>query len=167
MANTDQAIITDDGHNALAQSFGGPSGGFSWSYGQYFKLGVGGFIIVSGCMQPANPDPTLHDIQASTSGMFWYRKTFTPSDFLFIAPGGIQVRCFMDTNEGNGISGLEPDTPDDQDGPKNSITLGGNAPTYLEVGIFDLQDVMVAYGTFPGEGKLSTKTLNHLVLLTF
>ncbi len=167
MAISDQAVITNDGHDALAKSFGGPSGGFQWSFGQYFKLGTGGFIIVSGCMQPANPDPTLHDIVASTSGLFWYRKSFTPSDFLFISPGGIQVRCFLDTPQGNGNAGLEPDTPNNVDGPKNSAQLAGNAPTYLEVGIFDLQDVMVAYGTFPGETKLSTKTLNHLVLLTF
>jgi hypothetical protein len=86
---------------------------------------------------------------------------------LFISPATIQFRAFLDLLEANGDSGSEPDTPDDQDGPKNSSSLGGDAPRFFELGIFDAQDNMVAYGTFPGETKLDTKTLNHLVSINF
>lgn len=167
MANTVQAILTNKGHEVLAKSFGGPSGSFSWSYGQFFKIGVDGYTIVGGEKQPVTPDPTLLDVQAATSGHFWYRKTFQSADILFIATSTIQFRAFLDLANANGNSGIEPDTGTTVDGPKNSSTLSGAAPEFFEIGIFDPQNNMVAYGTFPQEVKLNTKTLNHLVSINF
>ena len=61
MANIIQATITNAGHEALAKSFGGPSGGFDWSFGDYFKIGTGGFVVIGGgCKEPATPDPALN-----------------------------------------------------------------------------------------------------------
>ena len=169
MANIIQAIVTTDGRVALAKSFGGPigvSGGYQWSYGKYFKIGTGGYHDTGTILEPVTPDPALHDIQAATSGIFWYKKTFQTSDFLFVAPATMQFRCFLDLTEANG-DGSEPNTGDSLDGPKQSSTLGGQPPTFFELGIFDNQDVMVAYGTFPSETKLDNKTLNHLVNINF
>lgn len=167
MANIIQAIMTNDGHAALAKSFGGPSGGFAYSYGMYFKIGTGAWVSVGGQQQPVTPDPALHDIQAATSGIYWYRKTFQPSDLLFVSPATMQFRAFLDLTQANGNPLNEPDTPTHQDGPKNSSTLGAAAPIFFEIGIFDANDVMVGYATFPGETKLDTKTLNHLISVNF
>lgn len=167
MANIIQAILTDDGREALAKSFGGVSGGFDWSYGVYFKIGTAGYVDTGMDLEPVTPDPALSDIQSGVSGVFWYRKTFDPSDILFISPATIQFRCFLDLEESNGDISEEPDTPANQDGPKNSGSLASQAPKFFEIGVFDAQNKMVGYGTFPAETKLDTKTLNHLVNFNF
>lgn len=167
MANVIQALITDDGSEALAKSFGGLTGGFSWSYGNFFKIGTAMHQTVSGQDEPIAPDASFQDIQSIASGVFWYRKTFIPADILFVNPATMQFRCFLDLDEANGDTGTEPDTGSGVDGPKNSSSLGGNPPKFFELGIFDPQNKMVAYGTFPGETKLLTKTLNHLVNINF
>lgn len=165
MANVISALLTNTGRAALAQSFGGPSGSFQWSFGQVFKIGVAMHTQdVSGQDQPIAPSAAFTDIQSITSGVFWYRKTFQPSDILFVSTATIQFRCFLDLAEGNGDVS---DTGGSVDGPKNTSSLGGGAPVFYELGIFDPQSVMVAYGTFPGETKLNTKTLNHLVNINF
>lgn len=162
MANSVQALITNRGREVLAQSFGGPSGNFTWSFGKFFKIGIDG--NQSG--QPITPDPTLVDL-LSTSGSYYYQKTYQSSDILFITPTTIQFRCFLDLPEGNGNPLNEPDTPPQTDGPKNSNSLNGQAPEFFEIGIFDSGSNMVGYGTFPGETKTSSKSLNHLVSIQF
>ena len=167
MANSVQTILTTAGHEALAKSFGGPSGGFSWCYGKHFKMGTLGYVLVGTEKFPATPDESLTDIQSSVSGTYWYRKTFQASNILYISPGIMQLQCFLDLGEANGNVVNEPDTGVMVDGPKNSAWLSGAAPEFFEIGIFDPQDVLVAYGTFPREVKLDTKTLNHLVSINF
>jgi len=170
MANVIQAVVTNGGRAALAKSFGAVTGtGYLHSWGQYFHIGTGAFADtgVSGGLEPVTPDPALTEVQAETSGIFYYRKTFETADVLFIGPATIQFRAFLDLTEANGVIANEPDTGAGADGPKNSSSLGGEAPIFFELGIFDPQDVMVAYGTFPGETKLDSKTLNHLVSVNF
>jgi hypothetical protein len=167
MANQIQAVLTNVGRAALAQSFGGVSGGFQYSYGLLFQIGTGAWVSQGGQEVPVAPDPALTQLQAETSGIFYYQKTFIGGDILFISPSTIQFRCFLDLAFANGDPSIEPDTGPNADGPKNSSGLGGNPPIFFELGIFDPQGVMVAYGTFPGETKLPTKTLNHLVSIIF
>lgn len=167
MANVIQALLTNAGREALAKSFGGPSGSYNWSNGNFFKIGTAMKTEVSGQDQPLPPNAAFTDIQSVTSGVFWYRKSFIPADILFIASATIQFRCFLDLAEANGDAGIEPDTGATVNGPKNSPSLSGNAPVFFELGIFDPQSVCVAYGTFPGETKLNSKTLNHLVNINF
>lgn len=164
MPNVISALLTNSGRQALAQSFGGPSGSFSWSYGSVFKIGTAMKTEVSGQDQPLPPSAAFTDIQSVTSGVFWFRRTFSSANILFISPATIQFQCFLDLTDANGDVA---DTGGSVDGPKNTSSLGGNPPVFFELGIFDLQNVMVAYGTFPGETKLSTKTLNHLVNINF
>jgi len=167
MANIIQAVLTNDGREALAKSFGAVSGtGYLHSYGLLFQIGTGGYHDPNpGVPEPVTPDPSLHNLQAQTSGIFFYQKTFLTSDVLFISPSTIQFRCFLDLAEANGLP--ETDTSLWSDGAKNTSSLGGNAPVFYEIGIFDPQHKMIAYGTFPGETKLNTKTLNHLVSVNF
>ncbi len=165
MALVISALLTTAGRAALAKSFGGPTGGFSWSYGQFFKIGVAAHTEVSGVDEPLPPSAAYTDIQSVASGVFWYRKTFQAADILFVSAATIQFKCFLDLTEANGNPLNEPDTGASVDGPKNSVT--GVTPVLYELGIFDPQNQMVAYGTFPGETKLSTKTLNHLVNINF
>lgn len=167
MANTIQAVMTNVGREALAKSFGGPSGSYLYSYGKLFKIGTAGWQQGVGVHEPQNPNPSYVDIQSIVSGVFYYQKTFQPADILFVSPFTIQFRCYLDLGEANGNSMVEPDTGASQDGPKNSSSLSGNTPVLFEIGLFDSNDVMVAYGTFPGETKLNTKTLNHLVNINF
>ena len=167
MANVIQSLMTIGGRAALAQSFGGPSGGFLYSYGSYFKIGTAGWQSTPQGNQPQNPNAAYTDVQSVVSGVFYYRQTFQGTDILFVSPFTIQFRCLLDVNSANGNPMLEPDTAANMDGPKNSSSLSGNAPIFYEVGIFDENNVMVAYGTFPGETKLNTKTLNHLVNFNF
>lgn len=167
MANTIQAVMTSGGRAALAQSFGGPSGGFQYSYGKYFKIGTAGFQSSPQGNVPQNPSAAYTDIQSVVSGAFWYRQTFDVADILFISPFTIQFRCLLGAADANGNPLLEPDTGAVDDGPKNSAWLSGDAPIFFEIGLFDDNDVMVTYGTFPGETKLNTKTLNHLVNINF
>lgn len=167
MANVIQAVLTNAGRAALAKSFGGPSGTFSWSYAQYWKIGTAMHTEVGGQDQPLPPDVTFTDIQSVLSGVYWYRKTFQTPDILFVNPSTIQFRCYLDLQYANGVGADEPDTANTVDGPKNTASLLGSPPIFFEVGIYDPQDVLVAYGTFPGETKLNTKTLNHLINLNF
>lgn len=167
MANTAQAVMTNDGRAVLAQSFGGPSGGFVFSYGKYFKIGTAAYQSSPQGNVPQNPNPALHDIQSVVSGVFWYRETFDSTDILFVSPFTIQFRCMLDVSSANGNPLIEPDTVSGVDGPKNSNSLSGNTPIFFEIGLFDQNDNMVAYGTFPGETKLNTKILNHLVNVNF
>jgi len=165
VANVISALLTNTGRAALAKSFGGPSGTFQWSYGKYFKIGTAMWTMnVSGQEEPIPPSATFTDIQSVTSGVFWYRQTFISANILFIAAATIQFQCFLDLAFANGDA---PDTGTNVDGPKNTASLSSQPPIYFELGIFDPQDVMVAYGTFPGETKLNTKTLNHLVNINF
>lgn len=167
MANVIQAIVTNKGREMLAKSFGGVSGGYDWSYGSYFRIGTGGYIDNGLILEPVTPDPSLTELQATTSGIFEYKKTIQPADILFVGPSTIQFRCFLDLLEANGNPLDEADTLAPEDGPKQSGSLGGNPPTFFELGIFDFNSNMIAYGTFPSETKLDNKTLNHLVNINF
>lgn len=177
MANVVSATMTTAGRTALAQSFGGPLGGpyapsvvsgsALYSYGQHFKIGTSGFQVVSSQQWPVTPDPALTDLQSVSGGTFYYRSTFTSSDLLFISSFTMQFKCFLDLAFANGNSGIEPDVSGTTDGPRNSAWLSGGAPLFFEIGLFDNNHVMIAYGTFPGETKLNSKTLNHLVSVNF
>lgn len=167
MANTVQSVMTNLGRAALAQSFGGPSGGFQFSWGKYFKIGTAAFQSSTQGNVPMNPNPALTDIQSVVSGSFYYQQTFQASDILFVSPFTIQFRCLLQQFNANGNPMIEPDTGAGVDGPKNSAWLSGNAPIFYEIGIFDENNIMIGYGTFPGETKLNTKTLNHLANFNF
>lgn len=84
-----------------------------------------------------------------TAPFFVFKKSFVGVDLTFLGTGtGVCTAvAFLDFIEGN------------DDG------FGGN-PEYFEIGIFDTNDVMVAYGTYPGETKVSTIQFNKVSRIT-
>lgn len=141
-------IVTSAGRAALAKSFG-KAGGFLGCHAKYFKIGMGGWQVSGGGKIPKTPDPSLTDIEATgAAGDFFFQKDFVPTDFIFIAPSTIQIRCRVEPLESN------------DDG-------AGNAPRFFEIGVFDENDVMVVYTTFPEQTKQANKILTNFVQFYF
>jgi hypothetical protein len=126
---------------------------YNETYFKYYKIGEGGYQLgPGGSKQPKTPDPSLIDIEAdSVSGLFAYDKDLTATDLSIEVDGSItyaKLRCFLDYSEAN------------DDG-------FGDPPEFFEIGIFDPNDVMLIYATFPGETKNASKTLNHIIKANF
>ena len=150
-----QGVTTDAGRVALAQHVLGPlvRPPFAESYGKYFKIGTGGFLLgPGGTKSPKTPDPSLTDVEAATLvGGYFFQRDFAVADLDFDICEGVPFaifRVFLDFTDAN------------DDG-------FGNAPEFFEIGIFDPQDVMLFYTTFPGETKNPAKSLNHFVYVNF
>lgn len=116
----------------------------------YFKYGEGGWASPGPTRR--TPDPTLTDLDAvvdlsrplidkryPADSLFVYQKNFILADFVYLAPGTLRCRCYLDFGEAN------------DDG-------FGNPPEFWEIGLFDAANRMVAYGTVP----LQLKNGNNL-----
>lgn len=152
-----------------------------------FKVGEGGWIdpgtgaerrtpvnnlrCVSGPLNglqdiDAIVDPTRAAIDqryTATTGWSWFEKAFVSTDFTYVSPSILEVRCFLDFGDFN------LDTP------------GGNPPEIWEIGLFSdhplyardpvgtvgAKRLMVAYGTIPKEIKDATKQILHTVRIVF
>lgn len=150
-----QGVVTDAGRIALAQSILGPlvRPPYEQTFGKYFKIGEGGFVSgPGGSKSPKTPVGNETDVESeSDSNLFTFQKDFTASDLTYELCDGVPYavfRVFINFGEAN------------DDG-------FGNPPEFFEIGIFDEQDVMLAYTTFPGETKNGSKTLNHFVYINF
>lgn len=150
-----QGVFTDVGRIALAQSVLGPlvRPPFSESFGKYFKIGEGGFISgPGGSKTPKTPVGNETDLESeSNPNLFTFQKEFSATDLSFELCEGIPYavfRVFVDFSEAN------------DDG-------FGGSPEFFEIGIFDEQNVLLAYTTMPGETKNGAKTLNHFIYVNF
>lgn len=124
----------------------------------FFKIGEGGFVTQIGGLQvPADPDNTgdgyssLDDIEAKgkfVNGLFLFQKALTLADLTIDGQRVLFVRCLVDYAEAND-DGL------------------GAAPKFYEVGVYDSNSVLVAYGTFPEEEKTPLRQVERIVKLTF
>jgi hypothetical protein len=170
MANVIRAVPTEDGLKFWPQMLGGI---IPVRTPLFFKIGEGGWINDGSGPVPRDPVGTLRrgdgiqDLDAvvdvdrggtlpgparyPTTSRFTATKTFAVSDITFQAPSTLQLRCILTLAEGN-------DVPD---------------PEYWEIGIFTdhpdnpgVDDLMVAYGTFPKEIKTAARRLENLVLIT-
>lgn len=123
----------------------------------YFRIGEGGFIsTVGGVRVPDDPDEgsgysTRTDVVATTAvmadpGLRYFEKALLPGDLTDDGVSTLVVRCFVDLAEGN---------------------WAPRKPTYFELAVFDGNNVMIAYGTFPEEEKDNTRTLLHNMKITF
>ena len=161
MANIVSAVVSDGFRTMLARFYSRDWAG-PVVYPTYFKIGCGGWVDPGGGREPVTPSSVLTDITANTSGLgfdytdddskFSYTKAFVlapTSDWTYVAPRRVRLRCFLDTGEGNGL------------------TVAGNAPEYYEIGVFDSNNVMLVYSTFPIEVKTSDKTLEHYIYIDF
>jgi hypothetical protein len=144
-------VITNIGREALAKGFGYVGVFYpNPTYAAYFRIGVKGYLDTVQGRIPKDPDPSLTDVEANGSDASNYRlqKSFSSSDVVFLTPSTIQFRCRLVATEGN----------DDGD---------GNNPRFFEIGIFDSNDVLIAYGTFDEQTKNPAKILTNYVQVVF
>lgn len=141
-------IFTSKGRETLAKSFG-QIGGFPYTNAVYFKIGMGGYIVSGDGRVPKAPNPALLDIEATgAAGDFFLQKNLVTTDFTFIAPSTMQVRCRVEPTEAN------------DDG-------NGNAPRFFELGLFDANNNLLIYSTFPEQTKQANKILTNFVQAYF
>lgn len=124
----------------------------------FFRIGEGGFVTQPGGLQvPADPDDTglgyssLDDVVAQgvgVNGLFRFQKTLTLADLTIDGQNVLYVRCLVDYGEAND-NGL------------------GAAPKFYELGVYDTNQVLVAYGTFPEEEKTPLRQIERRMKLTF
>lgn len=171
MVNVIQAVVTEDALKLWPQMFINLK---TFMPILFFKIGEGGWIDEGSGPVPRAPDPTLRKLIAPyvqdldavvdvnrtlkrypTSPVpYTFPKNFISADFSFATPSSLQCRCFLNNAEGNGPG----------PGPAN----------YYEIGLFTdhpdypgVQDLMVAYGTFPLEAKTSARQLDSIVVVHF
>lgn len=141
-----------------------------------YRVGEGGWIFNGITLQrePRVPDASLTDLDIITDAsrpliskrynvaenFGWYEKNLNAGapDFVFEPPTTLRVSCVLDNAEYN----LE-----------NAGTLvydvGGPyvAPEIWEIGLYDQDGVMVAYGTFPKETKTAAIQIENFVRLIY
>lgn len=126
-----------------------------------FRVGEGGWISSGGGQVPRTPDASLMDLDAlvnpgrypSDSLGTFTKALVSPADFGFVAPGILEVTCFLDFGEFN------------DDG-------NGNDPSIYEIGLFSdnpagAGKIMVAYGTFAEQQKNAGVQLTNTVRVLF
>jgi hypothetical protein len=129
------------------------------SWPKYFKIGEGGWQDVAGIKLPLDPATALalvaggNDITAGTApytspSEYFFQKNLFNADLLFTAPSRLEIRCTVATGEAN------------DDGH-------GNPPEFFELGIFDYQNRLLVYSTFPIEYKTNSRTLLHVIYVDF
>lgn len=136
----------------------------------YFRIGEGGWVYNPALLQRERriPDPDLtnldiildagrpaltrrYDVGESAG---YFQKTLTPADISAEGPGILRIGALLDNPEAN----LETDLVlvYDNGGPY----VG---PEFWEIGVFDTDDVMVLYGTFPRETKDAARQVENVV----
>lgn len=141
-------VFTNKGREVLSKGFANLAG-FPIVRAKYFKVGMGGWYDTPLGRVPKDPNPSLLDIEATGApGDVFLQKDLVAADFLFVSPSTMQIRCRLSGSEGND-DGL------------------GNAPRYFEVGVFDDNDNMIIYATFPEQTKSANKVLTNYVQAYF
>lgn len=153
MAQIVQAVVTDLWREKLARIYSGDDATLgAFSVPAYFQIGEGGFTDPGTGKEPKTPDPSRIDLEADHNPAgtnYKFEKALTSGDLTFTSPTRLEVQCLVDSSEGNGPDYL------------------GNPPEYFELGIFDSDDRMLVYSTFPIEIKTSSKALVHLIFVDF
>lgn len=148
MAALVTGVVTNIGRERLAKSFGNVAG-FPICRAKYFKIGEGGFIIDGDNRIPKDPSPALTNVEATGApGDFFFQKNFVSTDFTFLSPSIMQLRCRLNPLEAN------------DDGTADS-------PRFFEIGIFDDTNAMIIYTTFPEQTKQSNKILTNYIQVYF
>lgn len=160
-----RAIITDVGRNWLARYAArvltGPP--IDVSTGFYkFRIGVRGFLDLGGGLKvPKEPLPNRTTIESDDPPpAFAFEKLFTADkvkvgkivagEFVEDLAAGtvLQLSSVLDFGEAN------------DDG-------GGFPPHFFEIGVYDSTGVLVLYGTFPDEVKISAIQIVNLIRVRF
>lgn len=166
------AVVTAQARERWPKMFGGLQ---AFKQIAFFRIGEGGWIFNGLTMQrePRVPDPNLVDLDLisdqtrlpinkryNVSETFGYfEKALVGSDFTFESPSTLKVSCFLTFTEYN-AKNLGTALVYDMGGPYA-------VPELWELGLFDQDGVMVAYGTFPKQEKDGTKQIENIVRVTF
>ncbi len=156
VSDEDAQVLVDDGAGSLVPAAGTPGGSGTINYAT-------GAISVSFLNnvpngnpvrvtfkyegEPQAPDPGKEDLESEDySYLYTFTKDFSPGDIVFqgVGTGRSRVTITVGTSEAN------------DDGT-------GNAPFFFEGGIFDDNDVMVCYFTFPGFKKTGSVSFSHVI----
>jgi len=146
--------LTDDGNGSFT---GDGTGTINYNTGEYditFTTVIGVGDTVYGDYQyrktPKEPDPSRTDLEADNdSTLAIFQKSFgvdssTKLEFVGDGLGTCRCYCFMALSEGNDNGRASPHGP---------------IPYWSEIGIFDGNDVLMAYGTFDLEEKTGAGTI--------
>ncbi len=186
------AVVTDAARRFYPQFFGrmlgisvGSTTDGNWNpLFRTFKIGRGGWTDPGGGKEMRTADPLLTDLDiimddtrdavdkryVGLSGNILYvEKSLGALDLLYTegTPYALSVRCQLGGSEANDIQGV-PSTP-----PGGSTLSAANVtPEFWEIGIFSdhpsgTGQLMVLYGTFPGETKLIGSLLENTIIMTF
>lgn len=151
MSGIIEGIFTDEGKVQIRNSIAGSLIGAPHTRIVKFKIGEGGFVTTAGGRLPNDPlsREGENDIEANiTNGLYFFEKAFTPTDISINPDGSIRFDVVVEYAEAN-----DNGTGDD--------------PTFFEIGLFDQDDNMIVYATFPEETKNLSKRLIHHTDLYF
>jgi len=123
----------------------------------YFKFEEGGWIDPGGGRE--RRDPAAHVAETDVDAIanpgrygadekFVFQKSFVAGDITFVGPSTIRLRCFLDFGEAN------------DDGFAND-------PEFWGLAVFDSDDNMLVYATFPKQTKNNAVQLTEFVNLVF
>jgi hypothetical protein len=165
------AVVTDLARARWPQMFGGL---LPFKTIVKFRIGEGGWIfnLLTLQREPRAPDPTLTTLDIITDQIRfplnkrynvgetfgYFEKLMVLTDFSFEAPTTLKSSCLLTFTEYN----FENDGTliYDMGGPYVS-------PEMWEIGLFDQDDVMIAYGTFPKQTKTGANQDENIVRVTF
>ena len=165
-----QAVVTDVGREKLPKYWGDI---LPLSLITYFKVGEGGWVDPGSGREPREPDPSLTDLdiivdfarlpanQRYNDGndYSYFQKALVGGDFSFVAPTILRVSCMLLNAEYNTQS----------PGGILVYDVGGpyTNPDIWEIGMFDLADDMIFYGTFVKQTKDPGKQIENICRVTF
>lgn len=164
------ALVTPQARDEWPKMFGGI---VDFKKIAKFRIGEGGWIYnpLPAAREPRIPDQTLTNLDIIQDpsrlpinkrydvgeNLGYFEKNLIITDFSF-EPRTLKVSCFLLNTEYNA---------------KNAGTLiydvGGpyTSPELWEIGLFDENNLMVAYGTFPKQIKTGANFLENVVRITF
>lgn len=165
------AVVTAQARERWPKMFGGL---LAFKQITKFRIGEGGWFYnpLPAAREPRVPDPTLTYLDIVQDqirlpidkrynvgeNLGYFEKNLVPSDFSFESPTSLKVSCLLLNTEYNA---------------KNAGTLvydvGGpyTSPEMWELALFDADDVMVAYGTFPKQIKTGANPIENIMRITF
>ena len=150
MSGIIEGIFTDEGKRQIRNSLAGSLIGAPHTKIVKFKIGEGGFVTTAGGKLPNDPlsREGENDIEADGTSLFFFEKEFVPTDIDINVDGSIRFDVVIEYADAN-----DNGTGDD--------------PSFFEIGLFDQNDNMIVYGTFPEETKNLSKRLIHHMDLYF
>lgn len=168
MPQSHGVVVVDGGFEAVAKYCAGDGAASLFSY---FRIGQGGWEEVNGQRVNKNasefssntnidiiedagsyPADVKENPFGTLTGPGYFQKNLGDADVTWVNEGGVnkvKVRCVV------------------ADGEANEKNAAADSPEFFEIGVFDSDNNLILYGTFPKETKTAAKTLTHELKLPF